>query len=113
MRALVAKIMILVALANAFGAKDVFASSEVEGPVKGESAFTAPGSDGGEAHNEADCDNETCARHQCHLGHCQFYVSGRAIDVASSNSALHLAFPPSADMIPNEYRSSLIKPPCV
>lgn len=112
MRALIAKLMILVAIANAVSLEDAFAN-DASATFKVIEVSASQEETGGETHNESDCDTETCARHQCHLGHCQFHSSVHSIDLSRQQFARLLATPHFVGALPSDFRSGLIKPPCV
>jgi hypothetical protein len=113
MKSILAKFLIFLTLASSLGSVDLLAK-----PAFGnrENLVSEPAH---EAHNqqsesksEPDCDTETCAQHQCHLGHCQFSISS-SVDVATPMVSGLQMLTTSDRMNPFDYLSSLIKPPCV
>jgi hypothetical protein len=111
MRALITKLLIFIAIANAVGLQDAFAKDD-SGTIPEAVEATASQDTDGDAHSESDCDTETCAQHQCHLGHCQFDPSIHPIDFSLYHFAQLLATSHVEGSILSDFRFRLIKPPC-
>lgn len=111
MRSLLAKLLIAMLLLLSIGNASAMTARGSNG-VKQDVGAAAADLDAEMPHGtSADCDDETCAQHQCHLGHCQFFVTGQDSDPSLRCLGLHLAFYSCDDVILHDHLSSQIKPP--
>jgi hypothetical protein len=111
MRAILARLIVFLMLLNISSADDLFAKAADTITKSGAASSGALTHTSEPQDREADCDDETCSQHQCHLGHCQFYVSRMTVAAVVLLQGKDLSFPPRTDAATDGYLSSLIKPP--
>lgn len=87
MRRLISKLMLTICVWNILGSSlPVFAARDFETRIstqmaQSEEASLSSPSEVANSHEDCDpanCENEHCRFHQCHLGHCNFVVKGSA-----------------------------------
>lgn len=111
MRAIWARLIIFLMLLNISSADDLFAKAADTITKSGVASFGTLTHTSEPQDREADCDDETCSKHRCHLGHCQFYFSRMTVAAVLLLQSKDLSFPPRTEVAADGHFASPIKPP--
>jgi hypothetical protein len=107
----ISKLSLCLTLLSTIGFGDFFVSAFASSLDVEKVSLAATLDQHNDSSRDTDCDDESCADHKCHFGHCPFqFPSGQKFDPPNL-PILRSAFAYQGAVL-NEFTFRLIKPPC-